>query len=370
MPDMNLSFPTRVIYGMDTFSKLGTVVSDVATRALIVTESAMHVEEYLQAAIHSLEERGIESIVFSDIPPAVSTVAVNEAADLVRVSKPQAVVGLGGMRVLSAARLAAHKGKSRTGTAPVCIEVPTSCRNHTLFRNEAVITDAESSLPMIVPIPPGVLHTILVDPALTYSLSPRYFAVAVLDTLLASIEGYMSDHANFLSDTYLERAIQLLGDALTLMMRNPEDSMARNKSSEAGLLSAMGLGSTSQGVGGALSSVINSTRKVPKSWVSAVMLPHILELYIKDQPVKLARIAEWLGEDVHGRHPETVAQSAAKAARRIIGTLDLPARLRDLNLSLSELGEISSLAHAQPSSKTLPFRLTTDSLYEVIKSAF
>lgn len=372
MSSISLSFPSRIHYGLDILPELGALVRTVARRALIVTESAMHVEHHLERCVDSLQAAGVDTIVFEDIGPLVSTVVVNEATDLVRASKPQLVIGLGGMRVLAAARLAAHWGAPRgtASTAPFCIEIPTSCRNHSLFRNEAIITDSTTSQTTIVPLPARLLHSVVVDPSLTYSLSTRYFSVAILDTLLASIEGYLSDRAHFISDTYLEKAISTIGDSLGVLMRSSEDMQARNKACEAGLLSAMGLGTTCQGIGGAVSLVINSKHKVPKSWVSAVLLPHVLELYIEHHPVKLARIAQWLGEDVHGMHAESVAHKAVDVSRRIIGILKLPGRLRDLNLSLSDIGEIPELALNLPYAKTLPFRMDHDQVYELIKKAF
>ncbi|NCN05346.1 MAG: iron-containing alcohol dehydrogenase [Spirochaetales bacterium] len=373
MAQVSLSFPARVLYGVEIFRDLGKIAREIGTRTLVVTESVMHTETYLEQALKSLKMSGVDSIVFDDIPPSATSLAVSDAAELVRASKPHSVISLGGTRVLAVARLAALEGRRKNApgvTNAVCIEVPTSCRNHSLFRDEGIITQADTSMTQIRPIPSDLVHTVLIDPTLTYSLSSRYFAVALLDTLLASVEGYMSDTATFFSDCCLERAIGLLGDALAAILRNPEDLQSRNKAAEAGMLSALGLGAASQGIGGALSLVINSKKKVPKSWVSSVLLPHVLELYIKDHPVKLAKISELLGEDVQGIHPEMVTHKAPVAARRILGALKLPARLRDLNLSLGDLGEVSSLSLRLPYSKTLPFRLNEESVYDLVKKAF
>jgi alcohol dehydrogenase class IV len=373
MAHLGLTFPSRLLYGEETFHQLGTITKSLGNRALIVTETAMHVETYLEQAQQFLHAKGVSTIVFEEIPPTVTTLQVREAARIIKASKPQTIISLGGMRVISAARAATAQGRAQISdgvTKPVCIEIPTSCRNHGLFRNEWVITDAETSSSIIQSFSGDMIHTILVDPTLSYSLSSRYFAVAMLDTLLASVEGYMSDGSNFLSDTYLDRAILLLGEALSIHLRNPEDLQARNKAVEAGLLSAMGLAASSQGIGSALSFVINSKKKVPKSWVASVLLPHVLELYAKDHPIKLRRIAQSLGEDVEGIHPEVLVQKAPAATRRLLGALELPGRLRDLNLSLSDLGEVSALAVQLPYSKTLPFRMNDEAVYELVKKAF
>src|SRR5690606_35570932 len=90
---ISLSFPSRIHYGLDILPELGALVRTVARRALIVTESAMHVEHHLERCVDSLQPAGVDTIVFEDIGPLVSTVVVNEATDLVRASKPQLVIG-------------------------------------------------------------------------------------------------------------------------------------------------------------------------------------------------------------------------------------------------------------------------------------
>jgi alcohol dehydrogenase len=239
-----------------------------------------------------------------------------------------------------------------------------------MFRNEAILTDASTGLPVIHQLDSDLVRGIVVDPKLTHSLSHKYFAVALLDTLLASIEGFLSEDSDFLSDIHLGSAITMLGESLSLYIRLPEDSRARLRGSEAGILSALGLASASQGPGGALSYIINSRHKIPKSWVSGVLLPHIVEYFEESEPTRLAKIAGYLGEDVVGRPATEVAPLVAINLRRLIGQLNIPTRLRDLNLSLGDLGEDCAFAMDLPYLKTAPFRLSESELYELAKSAF
>ncbi|KGE71587.1 iron-containing alcohol dehydrogenase [Spirochaeta lutea] len=369
-----LELPAGIVFGTDALLSAGPRAAARGNRAVIVTEPAMQTEDHLQRLREILDESGVDSIVYSELPPGVSTVAGEEAASLITASKPQTVIGLGGMRVLAVARYAAEQaffGRSRGGgSGGRYIEIPTSCRNHFMFRNESVLTDANSGLPRIFPLTRGLVSGVIVDPSLTQSLSNKYFAVALLDILLASIEGYLSEDADFLAEIHLTAAIEKLYQSLSIYVRMADDSRARLRGSEAGMLSALGLGRAGQGPGGALSYVINSRHKVPKSWVSAVLLPHIVDLYQESEAPRVARIAGCLGEDVIGRPVEEVAPLASGALRRILGQLNIPTRLRDLNLSLGDLGEDCAFAMDLPYLKTAPFRLSEAELYELAKSAF
>src|SRR5690606_18054396 len=132
MPSVSLTYPPRVLYGNDILQNLGTYVAGIAKRALVVTESVMRHESYLATALDSLEARGIECIVFDSISPGATSAVLSEAAELVRASKPQVVIGFGGVRVLAAARFAAHEGSRNWPPSTSSVkyfEVPASCRN-------------------------------------------------------------------------------------------------------------------------------------------------------------------------------------------------------------------------------------------------
>lgn len=373
MPSVSLTYPPRVLYGNDILQNLGTYVAGIAKRALVVTESVMRHESYLATALDSLEERGIECIVFDSISPGATSAVLSEVAELVRASKPQVVIGFGGVRVLAAARFAAHEGSRNWPPSTSSVkyfEVPASCRNPLMFKNEVVITDAATMLPQIRQVRGGILHSVIIDPTLTRTLSPRFFSVAMLDILLSSAEGYLAGSANFYSDTLLERALELVGDSLLDSLRSRGLPLPTEKVCEAGLLSAMGLGATNIGIGSALAFAMNSRYRIPKSWAAAVLLPHILELHLETGATKLAKIAGWLGEDIQGRHAQSVAGKASEATRRMLGLFQLPTRLRDLKLELSDIQVLGEAALALPFATSGPLHLDSGSVSDLLKQAY
>lgn len=382
MPDLLFHIPTKVLFGPDVVNRIGQTVAGFGSRALVVTDSAHHQAKLVDRIEELLAKKGINTILFDNVGPGGANAVLDELISLVRVSQAKVVIGLGGMKALSAARCAAVAAASDLSIYRVLageqpdrpaipyVEVPTSFRNHMMLRDEFVLTDSENGHARMVRGTPGLVKAIFLDPNLATSVSAKYAAATMMDMLLACVEGYVSVKSTFLSDTLFLRAIDTLKESIDELSRNPGETTSRIRAGEAGLLSAIGLSMSSQGPGGALTYSINGLHNVPKSWVAATLLPHILDYFCGVKPAKIARVARALGEDVPGLHEGEDAQQASTVARRIIAKLELPGRLRDFDLSLEDIAEIAEVAATFEMVNLAPVALSESDLYEMAKQAF
>lgn len=349
MPELKLRFPNSLIFGADVLAHLPHVVREHGTRVLLVSEAIMHDGRYVDRAADAMRRAGIDVIVFDEVTPNSSAASIAELANMARASQTKVVVGLGGVRVLALARLVANVAtpERRTveevmnGALPehplAYIEVPSSFRNHMLFRSQAVLREEGSGAARLVNLHPSTMRAAVVDTSFLQTLSSKYTMAAIIDTLLAAIEGYVSRTGTFFSDALLERSISELRAAALSGVRNPSDQRYRARAAEAGLLTALGLSASNQGLGGALAYTVNARFRLPKSWVAAVLLPHVVDMLITQVPDKMVSVARALGEPVEGIMAEEDARRAARGVRRILSQLDLPTRLRDMDVSLDEL---------------------------------
>lgn len=382
MSEFTLSIPGHVLFGLDTANQIGRIVEAIGRRAVVVTESVMYEAEAVQRVRRTLERQSIDTIVFDELAPGAGSATVEEVASLVRASKADVVIGLGGVRVLATARCAAYvatgdvglgallDGAEATGGTTPYVEIPSSCRNHFMLRNEAVLTDNATMRPSVVHLPRGLVRSVVIDPRLSMSLSVKYNAAAMLDTLLGAIEGYISGAANVLSDGLLASAIEILSNAILPAYKNAGDVRPRVRAAEAGLLTALGLATSSQGIGGALSYAINSRFQVPKSWVSTVLLPHVIDRHVTVRSDKLAKVASLLNEYVDNLSRPEGAARAATAIRRLLGRVGLPSRLRDFDLTLDDLSEIAESALTLPFMQHAPLPFNESEVFDLIKAAF
>ncbi|MBA7622605.1 1,3-propanediol dehydrogenase [subsurface metagenome] len=144
----------------------------------------------------------------------------------------------------------------------------------------------------------------------------------------------------------------------------------RINASIAGLLTTLGLTMSKQGIGTALSYAINGRFMVPKSWISSIMLPHVMEFNKGAGLEKLSVIAGLLGENITGLDSAEAAGKAVEAVRRLPGVLGLPSRLRDFDLELDDMVDIAGIARSFDMLNYLPRPISTEDLYEFMKSAF
>jgi alcohol dehydrogenase class IV len=123
------------------------------------------------------------------------------------------------------------------------------------------------------------------------------------------------------------------------------------------------------------------------------LIPHIVDNIGSVRPEKLAKLAFSLGESLddealhyvstHGGEslgtvavtvkelsPPQLAARISSAVRRLIGVLDLPARLRDFDLPLDEMGEIAEIAAAMDMASSSPVPFSSDEVFDLIKQAF
>jgi alcohol dehydrogenase len=382
MPDVLFHIPTRVVFGLDTVNRIGQLVAEHGERAFLVTEAILYEGKVINKVQEILDKKGVQHIVFDEVVPNATSATVDDGVTLARGSHADVVIGLGGIRTLSIAKCIAMTVPSEndmddflSGVQPQSvplpyIEVPTTCRNPFMFGDEYLMVDGRDRTGRIGRTQKGITKAALIDPKLSLTLPAKYTATTIMDTLLGCIEGYLSARANFLSDTYLVRAIEILGSLIREGIQNVDDIRVRMNASIAGMLYALGLSTSRLGIGSALAFAINAKFMAPKSWVSTILLPYVLEFSVNVRGDRIAHVAKLLGEEVADASSVEAPQRAIDAARRIITSLGLPMRLREFDLSLDEMIEVAGAARSFDMMNYLPRVVSTEDIYELIKSAF
>jgi alcohol dehydrogenase len=239
-----------------------------------------------------------------------------------------------------------------------------------MFVDEYLMIDGRDRTGRVGRTQKGITKAVLIDPKLSLTLPAKYTATTVMDTLLGCVEGLLSSRANFLSDTYLTRAVEILGTLIKGGMQNVDDLHMRMDASSAGLLLAMGLATSKLGIGSALSFALNSRFMVPKSWVSTILLPYVLEFAVNVRGDRIAQIGRLLGEELGDASQGDAPTQTIESVRRIISSLGLPTRLREFDLSLDEMIEVAGVARSFDMMNYFPRVVSTEDIYELIKSAF
>jgi alcohol dehydrogenase len=379
--DIAVQLDPEVIIGIDTVNRAGAICGEFGSRVLIVTEQVLYENRSIERLTSILEDAGLEAIVFDEVPPQATADVAEAAAVLAQGARCSAIIGFGGLKTQSIARITAIIVKTRMtvfelmdGVAPKdeflpYIAIPTTGRDPFLFSRYFIAVDPRDRSVKLVKAPQGLCVAAIVDGGLSESLSGKFASTTAFDGFCVAAEAYCSTKASFLSDAMLEQAILLY----TQMM----DSYADNNSfdvvggaTNAGLLMALGSAVSAPGIGTALAFALNGRFPVAKSWCSTILLPYILEKLVAARPEKLAKIAALIGEPTVGVSVSESANMAVDSIRRRMGILKVPARFKDYNLSLDRLVSTAEAARNLEFVAFSPWTVSAEDAYDLLKQAF
>ena len=89
-----------------------------------------------------------------------------------------------------------------------------------------------------------------------------------------------------------------------------------------------------------------------------------------DSVEKLAHIGRLLGEELQELTAVDAANKTIESIRTLIASLKLPTRLREFDLQLDDMVDVVEIAHSFDMMNYLPRTVSTEDLYDIVKSAF
>lgn len=382
MADLAFRINPNIILGPYTISRLGAQVHDWGTRYMVIMDPMLNEAQLASQIMQSLIDRKIESFVFAELAEGPTTQVIQRALGLAKEGHVHGIIAIGGEKAIQVGRAVAAyynevhdfynfvDGALPTANALPCICIPTTYRSPFLFTQDIPVVDSRSHQLKFLRVQSGVCKLILMDPNLMLTLTENQKATLSIDLISIAVEGYLSQKANFFSDMFIEKGLEILSYGLdgspTLDITTPAEVLM----AQAGCLISLGAAASSVGVGTLLSLSIYSRYHKSKSLISSILLPFQLEDVAKYKLAKLEKLAhimracpeETTGEDAAKQMTEYVRQKIAKAS--------LPTRLKDLNLTVDQLSLPVEDIKAVNLINNLPRSMTTDDLFDFVKLAY
>ncbi len=381
MNELLFHIPSRIHFGNDTLPSLGTEAADVGHRAVLVTDLVFSGGDLVRRIEELLEKRHVSTLVFDEVGNGSGTREIINGAELTRAGKAQVVIGIGGIRVLSAARCIASTAQGGHSvydlldglppdTKPLPhLQVLTTCRNPFMLTDRTPVVDARTGEQRILTLPDSRPAAVIMDPLLTLGLSAKYAVATLMDTFLVAVEGYLSRKSTFISDSLFLKAIDTSVGVLRELSNEPGERSYRESASQAGFLTALGVSMSSMGAGSALAYALAGKMAVPKSFTAGILLPYILEYGRSARPEKVARLAPILGEYVEGLGVVEAASQVIDSVRHRIGIEGMPMRLRDLGITENDLPGIVDSVAGFEMNQHLPVPLAREDYMDILKAA-
>jgi alcohol dehydrogenase class IV len=371
MPEMQLRLSPRLLYGAHEINRLGGEAVHWGHRALLITERNLRSRaEEIQAICR---ESGLNTIQFIDTDNGHSTLTISDAVMTGRKAHVEVVIGLGGIKTVALAKAVAalipsrghvtdfYEGDIILKQSLPYIEVPTSGRNPFLFQDLCPVMDSRSRKTRFCPTPEGSTKMVIMDPTFLLGLEKKALYLSIMEAMFQAAEVYLFGRSSFFSDIQALAAINRYSSCISDLMENPETPYVREKICEAGIFNAFGQALVGLTPGIILSYTTADFFKLPRSFISTILFPYMLESLIYPATEKMEKLRSILSETgLEGTLLEQI--------RRIIGFFDLPSRLSDLGLKLGDLAAAAD-ATAEVTAVMLP-GVNKEEFFNILKEAF
>jgi alcohol dehydrogenase len=386
MTDIVFKLDPEVFIGNGTINRAGAIcknrgLSRSSGQVLVVSEKALYENRSIERLSAVLADSGAEAIVFDDVLPNVTAELAESAAELARGARCSVIIGFGGPAAQSIARLTAIialskqkavdllDGSSPEGPCLPYIVIATTARDPFILSNSFVAADPRDRSVKLLASPPGLCTAAIFDSGLAEAPGGKFPAAPFFDGFCIALEAYCSVQAQFMSDMLLEKALRLYVRMMDFLGNKQLEGIPE-MTVQAGFLMALGSALSAPGIGTALSYALGGRFPLSKEWYSPALLPYVLQRLVTVRPEKMAKVAAIAGENVGGVSAADAAALAVKGIRRRAEALQVPARLRDFNLSLDRLVPVAESARNLAFVAHSPWTVTVEDAYSILKQAF
>lgn len=382
MGDFAFRITPNIILGSYTLSRLPQQVMEWGTRFMIIADPVLSEFGTIQKITQSFTDRKIEHFVFSEISEGNTSQLAKRALALAKEAHVHGIIAIGGSKALNIGRIVAAffneihdfnnfvDGALPTTSPIPCICVPTIFSTPFIFTNEIPIKDSRNNQLKLMKVQNNLCKLVLVDPNLMLTLTQNQKSTIAIEVMSMAIEAYLSQKANFFSDMFVEKGLELLAYALdgspSLDITTPEEILL----AQAGIMISLASASSSLGLSSLLAMTINSRYQINKSLVSSILLSYSLEDAANFKSVqieKLSHIMRVVPKEITG--PEAVKMFIDNIRQRI-AKANLPTRLKDLQLSMEQLSLVAEDAGQIDIITKLPRSMSTDDIFDFIKNAY
>lgn len=380
---MRFEFATsaRIVFGRGTFAEIGAIAREFGDRALVAAGTAPETVERLRQLLSAAGVTAIDFPVMGE--PTVET--VRAGADLVLRENCRLIVGLGGGSAIDTAKaiaaLAANggdpldymevigKGKSLTMPSLPVIAVPTTAGTGAEVTKNAVIGSPEHRVKVSLRSATMLPRVALVDPELTLTLPPNVTASTGMDALTQTIEPFLSNFSNPLTDSLCLEGMQRAARSLRKAFENGADIGAREDMALTSMFGGIALANARLGAVHGFAGPIGGMFPAPHGAVCGRLLPAAMRVNIAalkacvpENPA-LKRCDE-MARILTG-NPHAAAEDGATWIERLATDLALPG-LSAYGITAADFPALVELSTKASSMRGNPIVLTENQMADIL----
>ncbi len=327
---MDFFFPQKVKLGQGVSLNVGFAAKEEGARALLTTEGAWEDSKELSIVSQALDRASVPYILLTKNATQAADRFIEEAASVIRASRADVVVTLGGNSLLSLGRTAVWRSQAQK--PPALIEVPVSVCFPLLLRREAFVGSGHPSDLRFEPLPEGWRHRIFLDPHMATGQTPASSISSLLETLFFAVEAFYQDSCGLTEESLLLGAIEELWQRMAKIYESPANVENRHAAVQAGFNIALALGLMPRGAGLTLAFVLGSLLETAPTAFGSLFLAPFLEQLAGRSPEKTQRLARAFQAEQWDGPASALGPKLAQDVRKFLNTYKLPLRLADYGI--------------------------------------
>lgn len=374
---------SRIIFGRGTLKEVPALATEMGGRPLVITGKNT---ERAATLLDLLKAIGMQAFTFS-VTGEPTTEIVLEGAQIARKEACDLIIGIGGGSVIDAAKAIAAlltnsgdimdylevigQGLPLTQASAACIAIPTTAGTGAEVTRNSVLTSTKHKVKVSLRSPTMLPELAVIDPELTYSMSPSLTASTGLDALTQNLEPLVSKQSNPLTDALCREGIRRIARSLCRVFENPGNTEARDDMSIASLFGGLALANSKLGAVHGFAGTMGAMFPIPHGIICAGLLPHVMEVNVKALQQKgsfefLSRYDE-VARLLTGK-PDAQATDGVDWIKDLCNALNVTP-LFEFGITEAHFPELLAGAKRASSMKGNPIELTDEALIEILRKA-
>ena len=370
---INWNYPTSVWVGENRIKDLSQACKNLdISSPLFVTDKDLINLNMVKDIILELKKNFSNLSIFSNFSGNPFGENVEDGVNQFKKNKCNGVIAFGGGSGLDVGKaIAFMSGQSRpiwdfedlgdywkradeNNIAPI-IAVPTTAGTGSETGRASAIINKTTGIKKIIFHPKILPSIVILDPVLTFDLSPRLTAATGMDALAHNLEAFCASGFHPMADGIALEGMRLIKNSLMIAVKDGKNLKARSN-----MLAAASMGSTAfqKGLGAihSLSHPVNAQHNVHHGLSNAIFMPYVLTFNKKEISEKIISICDYLN----------LNKSFKSFINWIIDLrkeFNIPHKLSDVvDEEKLDLDKLSLMAFEDPSTGGNPKKLTKEDM--------
>lgn len=382
MADFIFKISPNIVLGSYAITRIGQYAQELGSKFMVIIDPMLKEVGISDKILQPLDGHKIDYFIFDEITNGATTQIISQALTLSREAHIHGVIAVGGAKTINIAKSVCSifyevhdlyefvDGASPTVAPLPLLCVPSTMRDPFIFSPFTPVIDSRSNKNRLLRNKDGLVKLVLFDPNLSLTLTENQTASMAIETLCLATESYISQKSTFFSDMIVEKGMELLGYALdgspTLTITTPAEVLLTQGGCMASLASSM----SAPGCATLLAQTINARCRISRSLVSSILYPYIIEDAAKFKADKIVKLSKILRAAPEEATQEEAVSGLTEYVRQKLAQNNLPARLKDLSITIDQLALCAEDAGELDLINTLPRSMTSDDLFDLLKLAF